>query len=145
MVIGLVAMHQMAGGAHRMAAAAAPAPGTTVMTASDTAPMASMGLVAPVPDQDRSEAVPLPTAGPVTGPASRAAALLLAPAHAVATGTAALCLAVLLGLLVVATLRSTGSRRPRVGAAPVAARPDSAPLGRGPPRLLLARLCVLRT
>ena len=61
------------------------------------------------------------------------------------SGAEATCVAVLLGLLVLAARTVTGLN----AAVPTASLPGSGhgtvALGRGPPRLLLAKICVLRT
>ncbi len=124
--LGLVAMHQAGGGHHQVVGpTTAAAPGM---------PAATM----------RGDAL-AQVAGPV-GHLRRAAdqglpVLTAAMAHPAAGG----CLAVLLALLVLG-LRGTRLLLPPASPAGLLPpRHGTGPLGRGPPRLLLAQLCVLRT
>lgn len=125
LLAGMVAMHQLAGGAHDAGRAGA-------------APM-SVG-----PGQH--DAMPLALD---PGPASMPTALDLGPAAALlsATGMPPMeaCLAALLAALLLVLARGRGWRT--VASTPVPFRHGlcTAPPGRGPPRDLLAQLCVLRT
>lgn len=137
-VLGLVAMHQLGGGLHT--AHAAP-----VHTASAHGAPPPAGHHAQ-PELSATPHPPGPSAAP-SAPHSAAAADRPGAASwsaASATDSAVLvCLAVLLaGLLL--TLSRTGRRATAARTCSPGAAPATAPLGRGPPRLLLARLCVLR-
>ena len=116
--VGLVAMHQMGHGAHSMVMPAAGAPAVSSHGAMTDAPATLIELAATSGDRL------------ATGPVS---------------GAEATCVAVLLGLLVLAARTVTGLN----AAVPAASLPGSGhgtvALGRGPPRLLLAKICVLRT
>lgn len=132
-LVGLIAMHQLAGGPHRM-------------------PTAVQGAHSAVPAGPAHEMAGGHLAGHVVGHVVGAAPaplpVVLRPALHVPAADAghgmATCLAVLVGLLVVVTGRGV---RP-VPAAAVRLLDRSrrtSPPGRGPPRALLAQLCVLRT
>lgn len=152
-VAGLVGMHQLAGGAHRMPMPMPMTAVSTTGTATTPSVDATRPTVAAVPPHLPTPHLPparrAPAAHPMahlangwtSGPVVRVA--LGATAHP--AGHAALCLAVLLGLLGLASSRLSGTVSPRDHAARTPLHHGSAPLGRGPPRLLLAKLCVLRT
>ena len=116
--VGLVAMHQMGHGAHSMVMPAAGAPAVSPHSAMADTPAGLIEMAAASGDRL------------ATGPVS---------------GAEATCVAVLLGLLVLAARTVTGLD----AAVPAASLPGSGhgtvALGRGPPRLLLAKICVLRT
>lgn len=123
--LGLVAMHQMGGGDHRM-----PQPvaghglgvgAAHAMAVDSTQPPALAGAVI--------------VAGELMIPASAGRSI----------GAGSVCLAVLLGLLLLAARRLTVAAREVPGTAVPGISHCSVPLGRGPPRLLLAKLCILRT
>lgn len=61
------------------------------------------------------------------------------------SGAEATCVAVLLGLLVLAARTVTGLNAAVPGALLPGSGHGAVALGRGPPRLLLAKICVLRT
>lgn len=124
-LVGVVAMHQLAGGAHRMAAGMPAARAAAAVH--DTAVGHRAGHVVgavPVSTPFVVSAAPDPAAG---------------AGHGMVT-----CLAVLVGLLVVLAGRA-------VRLAPAAAVRvldgfrRTRPPGRGPPRALPAQICVLRT
>ena len=130
-VAGIVAMHQMGGGTHRMDMPALHPKALAAQTG-----MSSM--------EHDVDAAALPTRWALTAAAVSVGHTAVAPVGA--SGSApAVCVAVLLGLFaLLARARPTACGRPSGTSASGTAH-SSAPLGRGPPRLLLARLCVLRT
>lgn len=130
LLTGLLAMHGLVVGAHSAHAASTSAPSGS-----------SMVMTAGV------EQVAMPMPMPMPGPIPTDAAGLDGSDHGGAALVAAgLCVAVLLALgLAVAAPRSRGLPVPRSGAAPTASPTRTTPPSRGPPRDLLAQLCVLRT
>lgn len=155
-LLGIVAMHQLAGGAHMAA---------THGSSSTSAPTAGSTQAAPAAAEPAMSAVPVPASGEPGVPAAHTMAGALAtvePLRAVVAGarphllstsaTAAaalslhgampLCLAVLTGLLIV--LLPT-ALHPALRVPGTTARATTSPPGRGPPRALLAQICVLRT
>lgn len=130
-VVGVVAMHQMGGGTHRM----------DMPALHLTAVAAGQGMSPAEHDVD----------GPVLPTRSALAEAAVSVGHAAvvpvggARSAQAVCVAVLLGLFALLTrAQTTACRRPS-GTSASGTSHSSAPLGRGPPRLLLAKLCVLRT
>lgn len=128
LVLGLVAMHNMGGG-------------TSHVMATPSGPHAAAQAIGEQPAVTplATTHVTLPTV--TTHPVDTVASVLdHAPSHAMA-----MCLAILLGLLVPRVRQHLLG----VTVAPVGVgllvRARSLPLGRGPPRSLLARLCILRT
>lgn len=132
-VVGLVAMHHLAGGGHLSAHAAEPGhpqvpPGMAMSQAT------AAGPALPVDHADSADGTALAATTP-----SRPSWSAALPGNPM-TG---LCLAVLLAGLALLVLAAGHRVTPaRTGAR--GRRPVASPLGRGPPRLLLARLCVLR-
>lgn len=163
-LLGIVAMHQLAGGAHMAA---------THGSSSTSAPTAGVTHAAPAAAEPAMSAVRVPASGGSGMPATHSMAGALAtvePLRAVVAGarphpaarsatattsaTAAaalsshgampLCLAVLTGLLIV-LLPTAVHPALRVAVPATTARAGTSPPGRGPPRALLAQICVLRT
>lgn len=131
LLAGLLAMHGLVLGAHTAHAAARSAPSG-----------ASMVLAAGVDQVAMPTSSPMPTPMPLTD----AAGLDGSEHGGAALVAAGLCVAVLLAIgMAVAAPRSRGLPVPRSGAAPAASRTRTTPPSRGPPRDLLAKLCVLRT
>lgn len=157
---GVLAMHALAGGSHmaHMAmagaadaggqaavstaagdpagAAVAVLPGLNLVTATATATAVAGGRAVPQPGAaPRADAAPMHagTAGHTAHPAVPG------------LGVDAACLAVLLGMVLIAARAAFGVPRLPRAAGVQSAGHSSARLGRGPPRQLLAQLCVLRT
>ncbi len=128
-LLGVVAMHQLTGGTHL-------ATMTTARSRSHSRPQrrAQRGRPRGRGRRDGSDALACPSSTR-SPPAGRS------------PGTAAmpLCLAVLTGLAILALPAATATARSTPTATPAVARHDTGPPGRGPPRDLLAQLCVLRT
>lgn len=136
-LLGVVAMHQLSGGTHTATMTiTAQGPGTSPMHAAAPADVVHLAAV----DVEGSE-VAVPAVSSMPSP-------LAADAQATARpmaghGAMPLCVAVLTGFALLAL--------PTAGPAALASRPpattrhDASPPGRGPPRALLAQLCVLRT
>lgn len=152
-VLGIVAMHQMAGGTHTGAMQSGKSAGMS--GSAMTAPLAGASLDRIHPDlTSRATAVVgLPGVSDSAHPAAHLAVhqppgrvLLSAAAAARGAGAMPLCLAVLAGLLLIGLPMLLARRAPgtRYGGPRVAAS-RTRPPGRGPPRDLLAQLCVLRT
>ena len=148
-VLGIVAMHQMAGGTHT--ATMQPGMPARMSGPAMTVPPADASLDPMHPDLSfRATAVvgrpaDSDSAHPaVQRPSERV--LLSMAAAAGGAGAMPLCLAVLAGLLLIGLPLLLARRTPgtRYGGPRVAAI-RSHPPGRGPPRDLLAQLCVLRT
>ena len=120
LVLGIVAMHDLGGGRSHHAGPPATA-GEMTGSMADTAPSAPATDVARGQTQVQS-------------------ALPEMPSHVMA-----MCLAILLGVVVVAVRRHLIGSTTTARVTLLAARRVSRPLGRGPPRDLLAQLCILRT
>lgn len=112
-------MHQMGHGAHSMVMPAAGAPAVSPHSAMTDTPAALIEMAAASGDR-------LAATGPVSG-------------------AEATCVAVLLGLLVLAARTVTGLNAAVSAASLPGSGHGAVALGRGPPRLLLAKICVLRT
>ena len=152
-VLGLVAMHQLGGGLHAAHAAAARPAAAYADPGHPSAAYANPGhaepghaalrpqpVLAATPHSPRPAAVP--TAPHPAAGTERHVAASWSPVTA-GEPPVLLCLAVLLaGLLL--TLSRTGRRTGADRTYALGALPATAALGRGPPRLLLAQLCVLR-
>jgi len=128
-LLGVVAMHQVTGGTHM-------ATMTTTHTPAATAARSAM------PSPEDLEVV--------DGGMAAMAALPVVDAQATgrsvtAHGAMPLCLAVLTEPAILALPAATATAGSTPTATPAAARHDTRPPGRGPPRDLLAQLCVLRT
>ena len=146
-LLGVVAMHQLAGGAHRSPSGQHTSGHLAGSLAGSSVPAAA-GPAARLPSP---HAVPPPVAGAATRADDGAlpGAQVAGAVGAVGDGTgghegAPSCLAVLTSLLIVGLpvltqLRLTPPDRLATR------RVDTGPPGRGPPRDLLAQLCVLRT
>lgn len=138
---GVLAMHALGGGSHMAMASAAEAGGQPAVSATAGKPAAAdadlMAGMAP------ARVGAMPEAGTVPAPLAAAASAALAAAPGSGVQTA--CLAVLLGLVLLAARAAVGVPRLLHGPAAHGAGHSSAPLGGGPPRQLLAQLCVLRT
>jgi len=137
---GVLAMHALAGGSH-LAMASAPNAGNRPAASTPAGDPAAAGVHLMADSAPAHVvAVPAAVAGSAHGP-------LAAVASAAMPGSDvhAACLAVLLGLLLLAARAAFGVPRLLQAAVAHSAGFSSAPLGRGPPRQLLAQLCVLRT
>lgn len=137
---GVLAMHALAGGSHMAMASALDGghrPAASTSAGDSTA--AGVHLMA---DSAAAHVVAVPAAV-----ASSAYGPMAAAASAAVPGSDvhAACLAVLLGLLLLAARAAFGVPRRLQAALAHSAGFSSAPLGRGPPGQLLAQLCVLRT
>lgn len=144
---GIVLMHQMGGPGHRMvepdvlgAPAVAGAPAGPAFGATGRVAVVDTGTAA-------ASAVPMPDA--MTGDprdavtrVSHASVAVSAP-HLLSAG--ATCVAVLMALLLLAARRWADADTMPSGAGRVRPGHGTSPLGRGPPRALLAQICVLRT
>lgn len=129
---GLVAMHHLAGGGH-MAATHALGLGHR----QPAGPMAMSTATSPAQVTLVGAATQPPAARPPTLRTAWSAS------SAGSSPMSGLCLAVLLTALAVLFL-AVGRRAARPSTGGRGASPVASALGRGPPRLLLARLCVLR-
>lgn len=136
-LLGVLAMHAVAGGNHmaNMAAdrARASLSVASVSTAERTGPGAMSAMSAPA------------LFAPAAGPARGFPEISVRTADVGSSGMGAVCVAVLFGLVLLMARTAAVSVTLAVAPAPRSAGHGSAPLGRGPPRQLLARLCVLRT
>jgi len=128
---GLVAMHQMGGAGHQMGGAGHQMGGAGHQ-------MGGAGHQMGQPPLTRSLAYGITAA-------AHDMDALRATLPGAMTGSEATCVAVLLTVLVLTTRRRAAAAAPRPTVVVAGTRPGGPPLGRGPPRLLLARLCVLRT
>lgn len=141
--LGILAMHTLAGGSHMATptmpeqAIADSTAAASMATAADSAP-AVVGLP-PATSATASNRAAIP--GSAGGSSGRAA---VTPASRGMRDAMPVCLAVLIALAVLfaVPVAAGTTSRPRVARA----RPAlTSPAGRGPPRALLAQLCVLRT
>lgn len=145
-VLGIVAMHQLAGGTHTATMSAGMSPGTHVSSMEVLTAGASPDRTIPDLIQRPSAGTGVPAAGSSLRPAAgRPDGPVLLTAAAGAAGAMPLCLAVLTGLLLITLPALTGRAPGARHAALRVAVHRSRPAGRGPPRDLLAQICVLRT
>ncbi len=146
---GVLAMHAVGGGNHMAMAGAAEAGGQPAVSATAGEPAAAGVNLMPdvnlMAGRAPAHGGAVPHTGTVPAPLDAATAAA-SPAVAPGSGVQTACLAVLLGLVLLAAPAALGGV-PRLLHAPAAnsAGHTSVPLGRGPPRQLLAQLCVLRT
>lgn len=132
--VGLVTMHQMGGSTHRMAM---PEASGQVQAA----PVAHLAMAAPAEIVAGIPGVFTDQVG-----VAQLGATQLGAAQLGATGAGeATCVAVLLGLLALAVRAAVVLADPQRRPVRPRSAYSSVPLGRGPPRALLARICVLRT
>ena len=142
---GVLAMHVLGGGSHM---------------AMTSTPQAGSGLTHAVPGVQRTAkpiiarpVMAMPALAPAAagasdstdGVSSPRVAAASAPAVALDPRVGAACVAVLLGLALLTARAAVGVPRPPHPPAFASGGHSSAPLGRGPPRQLLAKICVLRT
>jgi hypothetical protein len=128
-LLGVGAMHQLTGGTHMATMTTAHAPATTAVRSA-------------TPNTGDREVV---DAGMAAMPGLPAVDAQATGRSVTPHGAMPLCLAVLTGLAILALPTATSTARSTPTATPAAARHDPSPPGRGPPRGLLAQLCVLRT
>jgi len=137
--VGLVTMHQMGGSTHRMAM---PEASGQVQAA----PVAHLAMAAPAEIVAGIPGVFTDQVGVAQLGAAQLGAAQLGAAQLGATGAGeATCVAVLLGLLALAVRAAVVLADPQRRPVRPRSAYSSVPLGRGPPRALLARICVLRT
>ena len=131
---GVLAMHALGGGSHM-----------TMASAAEAGSQGAPSVVAGGPTASVATAMAGMTPAQVAAPTrtDRAAAPLAAATHA-AAGVGAACVAVLVALALVVVHAAAGAA-PAPHAPAGSTGHSSAPLGRGPPRELLAQICVLRT
>lgn len=139
-LLGVLAMHAVAGGSH-MAGMIRPAPAAVPPGASAAVGQPTGRDAMPTSAAHAATALQsVDLAGEHPGVAAAAAAGVTS-----GTGVGSACVAVLFGLLLLAARTAAVTARPAAVPALRGPRHGSAPLGRGPPRQLLAQLCVLRT
>ena len=140
LVLGVVSMHQLMGGDHRSGHPAGPTPPAAHQMATAHAAPAPQAAAAGLAEQHSAAAST--SASAAAAGWAQVAGQSWGPAGT--TGIeAGVCVAVLLGGVVLLLLTAGCIPYARAGGAD-RRRPVTLPLGRGPPRLLLARLCVLR-
>lgn len=142
-LLGVVAMHQLAGGNHMATMAAAPA--ATSAASTPGAPKVPSGAMPSVlgtgtPTQDAHGSGPNAGAR-MPGEIATAAATRSAAGH----DSMPICLAVLPGFQLLAPPSAPGAAGGTPADAAQVIRHRTSPPGRAPPGALLAQLCVLRT
>lgn len=147
-VLGIIAMHQMAGGTHTATMTGAMPAGMSASSAAASTAGVSLDTTGLHQTARGAAAVGLPggTEHAPAGADRHPGPVLLSAAGTTAAGAMPLCLAVLAGLLLIGLPGLLARRAPagHSGRPRVTSR-QSRPAGRGPPRDLLAQLCVLRT
>lgn len=128
-LLGVVAMHQLTGGTHMI----------TMTTAHASAATATRSAAPSAGDREVVDAGMAAMPG-LPGIDAQATGRSITP-H----GAMTLCLAVLNRPAIGALPATTPTAGSAPTATPAVARLDTSPPGRGPPRDLLAQLCVLRT
>ncbi len=128
-LLGVVAMHQLTGGTHMATMTTAHAPAATAAHST-------------TPSPEDPEVV---DAGMAAMPGLPVVDAQATGRSVTAHGAMPLCLAVLTGPAILALPAATSTAGSAPTATPAAARHDTSPPLRGPPRNLLAQLCVLRT
>lgn len=162
-LLGLVAMHQLGGGGHMSTMAVQPTSGSSgsqggtaaaaTTHATSQQPMAAQRMpepasaTQPIAEHSLRRVRTFAAAAPglLNGPPAAAAVSGGIPGGHELMGLMALCLAVLGALLLISVPASSGLALLAAKAGERVVRTRPSPPGRGPPRAMLAQICVLRT